>query len=105
MGMTRRLVFAGGLACNLAAGGCGTLPELAEATGAIPVYEIVLRTKCELSSAFEDDDGNWLPDRYKKFAWLQSWTAQADLTLQVLDQATLAPGATFTQPLHITLRR
>ncbi len=98
--MTRKFVLAGGLACSLAAGGCVKLPELAEATGGIPVYEIVLRTKCELSSAFEDDDGIWLPDRYKKLAWLQNWTAQADLTLQVLDQATLAPGTTFTQPLH-----
>src|SRR5580704_12018288 len=100
VGVIRTWVIVAGLACGLAVGACGTLPALDEATGGIPVYDIVLRTKCELSSAFEDDAGNWLPDKYKKFAWLQNWTAQTDLTLQVLDQATLAPGASFNQPLH-----
>jgi hypothetical protein len=100
VGVTRTWVIVAGLACGLAVGACGTLPALDEATGGIPVYDIVLRTKCELSSAFEDDAGNWLPDKYKKFAWLQNWTAQTDLTLQVLDQATLAPGASLNQPLH-----
>jgi hypothetical protein len=100
VGVARTWVIVAGLACGLALGACGSLPALDEATGGIPVYDIVLRTKCELSGAFEDDDGNWLPDTYKKFAWLQNWTAQTDLTLQVLDQATLAPGATLTQPLH-----
>ena len=85
---------------GLVANGCMQVPDLIEATGGIPVYDIVLRTKCELSEALEDDVGNWLADTYPKFAWLENWTAQADLTLQVLDQATLAPGATFTHPLH-----
>jgi len=83
----------------LAVSGCTTTPALVEATGGIPVYDIVLRTKCELSNAFEDDQGGWIVDT-PKFAWLQNWTAQTDLTLQVLDSATLSPGASFMQPLH-----
>jgi hypothetical protein len=82
--------------------GCTVLPGLNEATGGIPVYDIVLRTKCELSDAFTDDEGRWLVGNpiHPKFAWLENWTAQVDLTLQILDQATFAPGATFTQPFH-----
>ncbi len=66
------------------------------------VYDIVLRTKCELSDAFTDDNGQWMIGNplYQKLAWLETWTTQVDLTLQVLDQATLAPGASFMQPLH-----
>jgi hypothetical protein len=30
---------------------------------------------------------------------LRDWTAQADLSLQVVDTASIAPGATFTEPL------
>jgi len=97
--MGRRLLVAGVVACNFALAACATLPALEEATGGIPVYEIVLRTKCELSAAFQDDAGRWLPD-YEKFAWLQNWTAQADLTLQILDQATFSPGLSVTEPLH-----
>lgn len=85
---------------SLALSSCTTTPDLSEATGGIPVYDIVLRTKCELSAAFEDDQGNWIVDAYPKFAWLQDWVAQIDLNLQVLDQATLSPGASVTQPFH-----
>jgi len=82
--------------------GCTMLPSLEEATGGIPVYDIVLRTKCELSDAFTDDNGHWMVGNpgYQKLAWLENWTAQVDMTLQVLDQATFAPGASFMQPLH-----
>ncbi len=79
---------------------CSTLPELDEATGGIPVYDIVTRIKCELSSAFVDEDGNWLPTTNPKFAWLKHWTTQSDLTLQILDTATFAPGASVSQPLR-----
>jgi hypothetical protein len=72
-------------------------PTMTEATGGIPVREIVLRVKCELSSAFVSEDHQaWLLNQ-PKFKWLRNWTAQADLTLQVLNTATLSPGATFTQ--------
>jgi hypothetical protein len=79
------------------------LPQLIEATGGIPVDEIVLRTKCELSEAFRDVPSAEDTDeviKTSKYAWLQNWTVQADLTLQIVDQATLSPGASITQPLH-----
>jgi hypothetical protein len=98
--MVRKKLLAGGIACNFALAGCTTLPELEEATGNIPVFDIVLRTKCELSAALLDSKGNWLPDTYAEYHWLRNWTAQADLTLQILDQATFAPGASVMEPLH-----
>jgi hypothetical protein len=97
--MARKSLIVSGIACNLAFAGCTTLPDLDKATGGILVNDIVLRTKCELSDAFLSDRGNWLPD-YPSYRWLQNWGAQADLTLQVLDQATFAPGASVMQPLH-----
>jgi hypothetical protein len=97
--MLRRQFLAGVAVCHLSLGACATLPPLEEATGGIPVREIVLRTKCELSDAFVASDGTWLPD-HAKFAWLKNWTAQVDLTLQILDTATLSPGASLTQPFH-----
>lgn len=82
-------------------GGCTTLPPMQEATGGIPVSEIVLRTKCELSDAFRTADRHgWLPDEDPKFQWLADWTAQFDLTLQIADSASLSPGATFMEPFH-----
>jgi hypothetical protein len=89
-----------GSTCGFFLVSCTQIPYLAEATGGIPVREIVLRIKCEVSSAFESaDHTDWLPNS-PKFAWLRNWTAQVDLTLQVMDTATLAPGATFTTPLN-----
>ena len=70
-----------------------------EATGGIPVRDIVLRIKCELSGAFEDQHGSWLVEG-PKFAWLHNWTAQVDLLLQILDTATLSPGFSANQPFH-----
>src|SRR5580700_9424006 len=97
--MARKSLIVGAIACSFAVAACTTLPGLEEATGGIPVYEIVLRTKCELSDAFRDEAGHWLPEN-EKFAWLQNWTAQADLTLQILDQATFSPGVSAMEPLH-----
>jgi hypothetical protein len=85
---------------HLSLAACAVAPTLEEATGGIPVYEIVLRAKCELAAAFEDDEGDWLIDKYAKFSWLKNWTAQVDFTLQVLDQATLSPGVSAMTPLH-----
>ncbi len=86
--------------CCLSLGACATLPALQEATGSVPARDVVLRIKCELSDAFEAaDHTTWLLNQ-DKFAWLKNWTAQVDLTLQVLDTATLSPGATITTPLH-----
>lgn len=78
------------------ASSCSVLPSLEEATGGIPVSEIVLRIKCELSNAFTDDRDIDRPN----MSWLQNWTTQVDLTLEILDSATFAPGASFMQPLH-----
>ena len=87
-------------ACCLSLGACATLPYLVEATGGIPARDVVLRIKCELSDAFEAaDHETWLLNQ-EKFSWLKNWTAQVDLTLQVLNTATLSPGATVTTPLH-----
>jgi hypothetical protein len=72
---------------------------MSEATGGIPVRDIVLRIKCELSDAFEDQNGAWLIEE-GKFAWLRNWTAQVDLILQILDTATLSPGFSANQPFH-----
>lgn len=79
---------------------CSRLPDLEEATGGIPVSDIVLRIKCELSSALVDENDNWLPATNPKFAWLKNWTTQSDLTLEILDTATFSPGITLTQPLR-----
>jgi hypothetical protein len=97
-----RIYFFIGIAiCHLSLGACTTLPALEEATGGIPVRDIVLRIKCELSDAFvaNDPQYKWLLDE-PKFRWLRKWTAQVDLTLQVLDTATLSPGASLMQPFH-----
>lgn len=75
---------------------CTAIPALDEATGGIPVSEIVLRIKCELSDAFTNDLDINKPD----MSWVRNWTAQIDLTLEILDTATFAPGASFMQPLH-----
>lgn len=90
------------LCCSLGLEGCATLPPLEEATGGIPVREIVLRVKCELSDAFmvgePGEPGWWLPDQ-PRFAWMKDWTTQSDLTLEILDTAGFSPGATLKQPL------
>jgi hypothetical protein len=82
-------------------GGCTVLPELEKATGGVPVRDIVLRVKCELSDAFLTDDGRWLIDTDRgKFRWLKYWTAQIDLSLQVVNSTTFAPGGSFNAQLH-----
>lgn len=75
---------------------CSVVPSLDEATGGIPVSEIVLRIKCELSGAFTGD----LDIDNPNMSWVKNWTAQVDLTLEILDSATFAPGASYTQPFH-----
>jgi len=97
--MRKRSVALIGVWCAL--GGCTVLPALEEATGGVPVRDIVLRVKCELADAFLAEDGKWLVDSNRgKFAWLKYWTAQVDLSLQIVDSASLSPGVTFNQQLH-----
>jgi hypothetical protein len=81
---------------GLFASSCSVLPSLDQATGGIPVSEIVLRLKCELSDAFTGD----LDIDKARMSWVKNWTAQVDLTLEILDSATFAPGASYMQPLH-----
>jgi hypothetical protein len=90
------------LCCALGLDGCAGLPPLEEATGGIPVREIVLRVKCELSDAFmlgePGEPGWWLTDQ-PNFAWMKDWITQSDLTLEILDTAGFSPGVTLKQPL------
>jgi hypothetical protein len=85
--------------CCFAVSACTTLPSMEEATGGIPVREIVNRIKCELADGFEAKDHTWLL-KQPKFVWLSNWTAQVDLTLQVLDSSTFAPGGSVTDTFH-----
>jgi hypothetical protein len=97
--MALRKIILGLAGIGLLSSGCTSLPTMKEATGGIAVRDIVLRIKCELSDAFEDQNGSWLVDE-PKFAWLHNWTAQVDLILQILDTATLSPGFSANQPFH-----
>lgn len=94
----KKLIY-GLVGIGLLSSGCTYLPAMKEATGGIPVRDIVLRIKCELSDAFKDQEGSWLVEE-PKFAWLRNWTAQVDLLLQILDTSTLSPGFSANQPLH-----
>ena len=68
-------------------GGCSSVPDLSEATGAkdskdnsVFLGDVVNRVKCELAYAF----GPKLDD--PRYAWLKDWSIKADLTLQANDQ-------------------
>jgi hypothetical protein len=74
--------------------GCTTLPPLSQATGGIPISEIVLRIKCELSDAVTQTGST--PLKYYT-EWMDDWTTQIDLTLEILDSSTLAPNASVSQ--------
>ena len=75
---------------------CTSLPSLEEATGGIPVSDIVARVKCELSDAFTGDQDI----DNKDMNWMKSWVAQSDLTLEILDSSTIAPGGSWTRTFH-----
>ncbi len=78
--------------------GCMSTPDLSEATGTehseILIKDVVQRVKCELSDAFDEKT------KQRDFRWLASWTAHADLTLQVNDRAGVAPVGTYTKHLR-----
>jgi hypothetical protein len=97
--MASKKLILGLAGMGLLSSGCTYLPDMNEATGGIPVRDIVLRIKCELSDAFEDQNGSWLVQE-PKFAWLRNWTAQVDLLLQILDTATLSPGFSANRSFH-----
>ena len=82
------------LACASAEAGCVGTPPLSEATGSaqsnIMISDVVQRVKCELSEAFDEKTSE--PD----FRWLASWTAHADLTLTINDNAGISPSGSYT---------
>ncbi len=78
--------------------GCMSTPDLSEATGAehseIMIKDVVQRVKCELSEAFDKKVDQ------RDFRWLASWTAHADLSLQINDNAGVSPNGTYTSNLR-----
>ena len=94
--MFRKLMFVLPV-CACVTPGCMSTPPLSEATGAehseIMIRDVVQRVKCELSEAFDKKVDQ------REFLWLASWTAHADLTLQINDNAGVAPSGTYTKYL------
>ncbi len=80
--------------------GCMSTPDLSQATGAehseIMIKDVVQRVKCELSEAFDKKVDQ------RDFRWLASWTAHADLSLQINDNAGVTPNGTYTRYLGKT---
>lgn len=97
--MGRVVPIAAGFCCALSAAGCSQVPPLWHATNNLPtgteisIRDVVERVKCELADAVDRK----MED--KRFAWLESWTVKADLTLQANESGSLSPSATFVQPL------
>jgi hypothetical protein len=88
------------MACIMVIGGCTQVPPLSHATNNLPfgpdisVQDVVARVKCELADALNRKMTQ------KDFAWLQTWTVKADLTLQANDSGGITPSATYIDPLH-----
>jgi hypothetical protein len=88
---------------------CTSTPPLSHVTNNTPfgenisVNDVVKRVKCELADAIIkiDDDDAMKEKKGEKtqFKWLDSWTAKADLTLQVNETGGITPNVTFSQPL------
>ncbi len=95
--MFRKLMFVLPV-CASVASGCVSTPDLSGATGTehseIMIRDVVQRVKCELSEAFDKKVDQ------REFLWLASWTAHADLTLQVNDSAGVAPNGGYTKYLR-----
>ena len=95
--MFRKLMFVLPV-CACVMPGCMSTPPLSEATGTehseIMIKDVVQRVKCELSEAFDKKVDQ------REFLWLASWTAHADLTLQVNDSAGVAPNGGYTKYLR-----
>jgi hypothetical protein len=78
---------------GLGASDCVRAPDADPIASGPSIDRIVRRIKCDLVEAV----GPLLAN--PKYTWLQTWTAQASLTLIVNDGSTITPGATFTHPL------
>jgi hypothetical protein len=72
---------------------CATVPPLNEATGSIPIHDIVQRVKCELADTFDERTED------PKLLWLKSWTAKVDLTLAADNQGSITPVGAYIEPL------
>jgi hypothetical protein len=81
--------------CALVEASCVATPPLSQATGSaqsnIMIRDVVLRVKCELSEAFDEKT------RQPEFLWLANWTAHADLTLTINDNAGISPSGSYTR--------
>ncbi|MGO9483759.1 MAG: hypothetical protein ACLPX9_04110 [Rhodomicrobium sp.] len=95
--MLKKLVFLLPVCAGLVSG-CMSTPPLSEATGTehsdIMIKDVVVRVKCELSGAFDQKV------QQREFRWLADWTAHADLTLQVNDNAGISPSGSYTKADH-----
>jgi hypothetical protein len=93
--MLRKLLFLLPV-CVCVTPGCVSTPDLASATGTehseVMIKDVVQRVKCELSDAFDKKV------EQREFLWLAGWTAHADLTLQINENAGVAPNGSFIQP-------
>jgi len=98
--MPRALEIGLSVIVTLQFAGCSTVPPLSDVTNNAPfgtrisVDDVVKRVKCELADA--------LRHRMEEpsFRWIESWTAKADLTLQVNESGSITPSVTFIEPLH-----
>ncbi len=99
----RAYLFAG-LMCLLVSG-CVTTPQFETLSGVTP-KTIVDVIECELIEARQKirDANQRLADK-KKRPTLDEWTAVADLTLQVDEEASLAPAFTHTDVVSKSLTR
>ncbi len=99
-----RAYFVAGLVCLLVSG-CVTTPQFETLSGVTP-KTIVDVIECELIEARQKiRDANKNTADKKKRPTLDEWTAVADLTLQVDEEASLAPAFTHTDVVSKSLTR
>ena len=72
--------------------GCTSVPPLTQATGNIPIQDIVERVKCEIADSFDKRTD----DPY--FQWMRTWGAKVDLTLIANDQGGITPVGAYVEP-------
>jgi len=103
-GARMRAYFVAGLVCLLVSG-CVTTPQFETLSGVTP-KTIVDVIECELIEARQKirDANKNSKDKIKR-PTLDEWTAVADLTLQVDEEASLAPAFTHTDVVSKSLTR
>lgn len=91
------------LGIGLAVTSCLGPPPLTDATnnipfsGSIPLHDVVQRVKCDLAEALYERV--YKSPMRARFAWMQNWTAKADLTLEVDETGGITPSFSFLKPL------